>query len=74
MLDDVCEEDDVLQPFDDVVRWIDSLVLWCIIKLIEILLCPRLRLRFFRKVERTPTSGSKRLTTDYLLISPVFGK
>jgi hypothetical protein len=42
-----------------VIRWIDSLALWCIIKLIERLPCPGLRLRFFFNAERTPTSCPK---------------
>jgi hypothetical protein len=74
MLDEVHEEDDVLQPLDGVIRWTDSLALGCINELIERLPCPVLRLRVFCKRERTPTSGSKGFTTDYLLISPVFGK
>jgi hypothetical protein len=68
------EEDAVLQPFDGMMRWTDSLALGRIIELIERLPCPGLRSRVFQKRERTPTSGSKGLTTDYLLISPVFGK
>jgi hypothetical protein len=47
-LNDACEEDDVLKPLDGVVRLIDSLALGCIIKLIERLPCPGLRLRFFK--------------------------
>jgi hypothetical protein len=74
MLDDVHKEDDVLQPFDEMMRWTDSLALGRIVELIERLPCPELRLRVFCKRERTPTSGSKGFTTDYLLISPVFGK
>ena len=40
MLDDVRKEDDVLQPFDGVMRWTDSLALGCINELIERLPCP----------------------------------
>jgi hypothetical protein len=58
MLDEVREEDDVLQPFDGVMRWTDSLALGCINELIERLPCPGLRLRVFLK---------KRKNTDFWL-------
>ena len=54
-------------------KMIDSLASECIIELIVKLPCLWLRLRVFSKIERTPSTGSKGLTTDYLLISPVFG-
>jgi hypothetical protein len=52
MLDDVHEEDDVLQPFDGMMRWTDSLALGRIIELIERLPYPGLRLRVFLKKEK----------------------
>lgn len=74
MLDDVREEEDVLKPLNGLIRWIDCLALGCIIKLIERLPCLWLKLKVFRNIERIPTSGSKELTTNYLLIYPIFGK
>jgi hypothetical protein len=47
MLDDVCEEDDVLQPLVEVVRWNDSLAFRCFIKLIERLPCPLVKIKVF---------------------------
>jgi hypothetical protein len=43
------DEDDVLQPFDGMMRWTDSLALGCINELIERLPCPGLRFRVFEK-------------------------
>jgi hypothetical protein len=55
MLDDVCEEDDVLRPLDGLIRWADCLALGCINELTERLLCPGLRLRVFYLKKRKNT-------------------
>jgi hypothetical protein len=64
MLDDVCEEDDVLQPFDEMTRWTDSLALGCIIELNRKTTLPRVKIKGFLK---------KRKNTDFWLEGVDYG-